>query len=122
MNNDEKKPPMTDLHRLTAKEHKPFSSIPRFAIMLVVYTQEKAKIKDLTHLLNLTDGNIDHHLGILEREGLIKKKDDSFSKTSVFDNRNNRKREKIVQKLFKNVETFVIINRIDLEVLKSKFV
>ncbi|MHA1982786.1 MAG: transcriptional regulator [Candidatus Hodarchaeales archaeon] len=80
MNNDEKKPPMTDLHRLTAKEHKPFSSIPRFAIMLVVYTQEKAKIKDLTHLLNLTDGNIDHHLGILEREGLIKKKMTVFPK------------------------------------------
>lgn len=80
MNNDEEKTPKKELHRLTAKEHKPFSSIPRFAIMLVLYTHEKAKIKDLAQLLNLTDGNIDHHIGILEREGLIKKQMTVFPK------------------------------------------
>jgi DNA-binding MarR family transcriptional regulator len=63
----------SEIQELTSKEHKPFSSIPRFAIMLILYGNETVRIKDLTGILNLTIGNLDHHLRILEKEELVKK-------------------------------------------------
>ena len=63
-----------DFKEITSEENKIFSVMPRFAIMLILHNYNSAKIKDLAKTLNLTPGNIDHHLRILEENNVIKKR------------------------------------------------
>lgn len=65
---------------LTAEKNKIFSVMPRFAIMLILNSNKRAKISDLAKTLNLTTGNLDHHLRALEEQNLIVKKMDLFQK------------------------------------------
>lgn len=69
-----------EFHILTSEENKIFSIIPRFTIMLILLHDRKAKIKDLVITLNLTPGNLDHHLRALEENGFIIKKAQIFSR------------------------------------------
>ena len=66
---------------LTSKNFKALSSQPRFTIMLLLYTHGIIRIKDLSVILNLSKGNLDHHLKLLEQEQLV------VRKSSVFPNR-----------------------------------
>ena len=69
-----------EFHILTSEENKIFSIMPRFTIMLILLHDKKAKIKDLTITLNLTPGNLDHHIRALEEIGLITKRAQIISK------------------------------------------
>ncbi len=46
----------------------------RLGIMIYLLTREKALFKEIQNVLELTPGNLDSHLKILEKEGLIKLK------------------------------------------------
>lgn len=75
---DEKKE--KKLKDLTSEENKIFSVMPRFALMLLLHSYRSVKIKDLSKTLDLTPGNIDHHLRILEENKLVVKKMQIFPK------------------------------------------
>lgn len=65
---------------LTSNQYKTFSSQPRFSIMLLLFTHEIIRTKDLSPLLNLSKGNLDHHLRILEQHQLVVKRIKIFPK------------------------------------------
>jgi DNA-binding MarR family transcriptional regulator len=80
MSKHENKDKNLNYHVLTSNEFKTFSSQPRFSIMLLLFTHESVRVKDLALLLNLSKGNLDHHLRILEQEKLIIKNVKIFPK------------------------------------------
>jgi len=49
-----------------------FSTQPRFSIMLLLYLHQKVGFTELQKLLELTPGNLDHHIRKLEEAGLVK--------------------------------------------------
>ena len=69
-----------EFHVLTSEENKIFSVMPRFTIMLILLHDKNVKIKDLSFTLNLTPGNLDHHIRTLEEKGFLIKKAQIFSK------------------------------------------
>lgn len=62
------------LSDLTSEENKIFSSLPRFTIMMILHSNKKAKITDLAKTLNLTSGNLEHHIKMLEEHKMIERK------------------------------------------------
>ncbi len=52
---------------------KPFSTSVRLTIMILLYIHQRINFTDLQKLLNLTPGNLDHHLRKLEQEGYIRR-------------------------------------------------
>jgi len=48
-----------------------FSDQPRFTIMFLLYLNRKIGTVELQRLLELTPGNLDHHLKTLEKANLI---------------------------------------------------
>lgn len=65
---------------LTSEEYKIFASLPRFTIMLILHSNKKAKITDLAKTLNLTSGNLEHHIKILEEHKMIERRMQLFKK------------------------------------------
>ncbi|MGY5879325.1 MAG: transcriptional regulator [Candidatus Thorarchaeota archaeon] len=61
---------MSDSLILSAEE-KVFQSQPRFSIMYLLFLKRKIGFIDMKHLLNLTPGNLDHHIRKLEAIGLV---------------------------------------------------
>lgn len=49
-----------------------FSAQHRFTIMLLLYLHKKAGFTELQKLLQLTPGNLDHHIRKLEEVGYVK--------------------------------------------------
>jgi DNA-binding MarR family transcriptional regulator len=49
------------------------------AIMLLLYTHEKAQFTTLQKLLGLTPGNLNHHLNRLEQAGFVERSKRLFS-------------------------------------------
>ena len=49
-----------------------FSAQQRFTIMLLLYLHKKAGFTELQKLLQLTPGNLDHHVRKLEEVGYVK--------------------------------------------------
>jgi DNA-binding MarR family transcriptional regulator len=49
-----------------------FSAQQRFTIMLLLYLHKKAGFTELQRLLQLTPGNLDHHVRRLEEAGYVK--------------------------------------------------
>ncbi len=49
-----------------------FSAQQRFTIMLLLYLHKKAGFTDVQKLLQLTPGNLDHHVRKLEEVGYVK--------------------------------------------------
>jgi DNA-binding MarR family transcriptional regulator len=49
-----------------------FSTQPRFSIMLLLYFHQKVGFTELQKLLELTPGNLDHHIRKLEGAGFVK--------------------------------------------------
>lgn len=49
-----------------------FSAQQRFTIMLVLYLHKRAGFTELQKLLQLTPGNLDHHVRKLEEAGYVK--------------------------------------------------
>ena len=64
--------------KINSEKNKIFSSLPRFTIMLILITNKKSKIIDLSKTLNFTSGNLDHHLKILEENKMLKKNSQLF--------------------------------------------
>ncbi len=52
---------------------KPFSTSIRLAIMILLFNHRKINFTELQKLLNLTPGNLDHHLKTLEKEEYIRR-------------------------------------------------
>lgn len=52
--------------------NKIFSASPRLTIMLVLYFHKRVKFTDLQRLLQLTPGNLDHHVRKLKKFGYVK--------------------------------------------------
>lgn len=48
-----------------------FSDQPRFTIMFLIYLNKTIGFTELQKLLNLTPGNLDHHIKMLEKAGCI---------------------------------------------------
>lgn len=53
-------------------EEKVFQSQPRFSIVYLLFLKRRVGFIQLKELLNLTPGNLDHHLKKLEDVGLVK--------------------------------------------------
>jgi DNA-binding MarR family transcriptional regulator len=49
-----------------------FSAQQRFTIMLLLYVHKRAGFTELQKLLQLTPGNLDHHVRKLEEAGYVK--------------------------------------------------
>ena len=49
-----------------------FSAQQRFTIMLLLYLHKKAGFTEVQRLLQLTPGNLDHHVRRLEEAGYVK--------------------------------------------------
>ena len=49
-----------------------FSAQQRFTIMLLLYLHKRAGFTELQKLLQLTPGNLDHHVRKLEEAGFVK--------------------------------------------------
>ena len=49
-----------------------FQSQPRFSIMYLLFLKRKVGFIELKELLNLTPGNLDHHIRTLEESGLVR--------------------------------------------------
>ncbi len=49
-----------------------FEALPRLTIMLILSLHRKAGILELRKLLQLTPGNLDHHIRKLEQAGYVK--------------------------------------------------
>ena len=49
-----------------------FSAQQRFTIMLILYLHKKAGFTEVQRLLQLTPGNLDHHIRRLEEAGYVK--------------------------------------------------
>jgi DNA-binding MarR family transcriptional regulator len=56
---------------ILSEEEKVFQSQPRFSIMYLLFLKRKIGFIDLKQLLNLTPGNLDHHIRKLEEIGLV---------------------------------------------------
>ncbi|OLS19584.1 MAG: hypothetical protein HeimC3_45340 [Candidatus Heimdallarchaeota archaeon LC_3] len=80
MNKQKKAKENLNYSDLTSNQYKTFSSQPRFSIMLLLFTHEIIRTKDLSQLLSLSKGNLDHHLRILEQNQLVSKKVKVFPK------------------------------------------
>ena len=57
-----------------------FSISIRFSIMLILYVHRRISFLNLQNLLNVTAGNLDHHLNKLIEEEYVDKKRIIFSK------------------------------------------
>jgi DNA-binding MarR family transcriptional regulator len=55
-----------------ARAREVFSALHRLTIMLLLYLHKKVGFTELQKLLQLTPGNLDHHLRKLEQVGYIK--------------------------------------------------
>ncbi|TFG28371.1 ArsR family transcriptional regulator [Candidatus Thorarchaeota archaeon] len=62
---------MSDSLNLSSEE-RVFQSQPRFSIMYLLFLKRKIGFIELKELLELTPGNLDHHLKKLEDAGLVK--------------------------------------------------
>lgn len=51
---------------------KPFSNPKRLALVLLIYLHGKMGFTDLQKLLDLTPGNLDHHLKALREIGIVR--------------------------------------------------
>ena len=51
-----------------------FSNQPCFTIMFLIYLNKEIGFTELRYLLNLTPGNLDHHIRKLENAGYVKTK------------------------------------------------
>ncbi len=49
-----------------------FSALPRLTIMLLIYLHKNVGFTELQKLLQLTPGNLDHHVRKLEQAGYVK--------------------------------------------------
>ena len=49
-----------------------FSALPRLTIMLLIYLHKKVGFTELQKLLQLTPGNLDHHVRRLKKAGYVK--------------------------------------------------
>jgi DNA-binding MarR family transcriptional regulator len=49
-----------------------FSAPQRMTIMFLLYLHRRVKFKDMQKLLNLTPGNLDHHVRKLKQTGYVK--------------------------------------------------
>lgn len=49
-----------------------FSAPHRLTIMLVLYLHKRVRFKDMQKLLQITPGNLDHHVRKLEQAGYVK--------------------------------------------------
>jgi len=49
-----------------------FSAPQRMAIMFLLYFHRRVKFKDMQRLLNITPGNLDHHVRKLKKTGCVK--------------------------------------------------
>lgn len=54
------------------KEGELFQALPRLTIMLLLYLHKKAGLTELRKLLQLTPGNLDHHVRKLQQAGYVK--------------------------------------------------
>jgi len=64
---------MTVTDSLTlSKEERVFQSQPRFSIMYLLFLKRKIGFIELSQLLGLTPGNLDHHIRKLEEASLIR--------------------------------------------------
>lgn len=54
------------------KEGELFQALPRLTIMLLLYLHKKAGLIELRKLLQLTPGNLDHHVRKLQQAGYVK--------------------------------------------------
>ncbi|TFG04609.1 MAG: ArsR family transcriptional regulator [Promethearchaeota archaeon] len=61
-----------DEARELLKEGKLFEALPRLTIMLLLYLHRKVGVSDLRKLLQLSPGNLDHHIRKLEDVGYVK--------------------------------------------------
>lgn len=57
---------------LPSEEEKIFQSQPRFSIMYLLFLKRRVGFIELKKLLDLTPGNLDHHIRKLEETGLVK--------------------------------------------------
>ena len=62
------------------KDNHSFSISIRFSIMLILYVHRRISFLNLQKLLNLTSGNLNHHLNKLVDENFIEQKKILFSK------------------------------------------
>ena len=53
-------------------ERRIFSAQQRFTIMLLLYLHKRAGFSELQELLQVTPGNLDHHIRKLEEVGYVK--------------------------------------------------
>lgn len=60
-----------------------FSISVRFSIMLLLYIHKKISFVEIQKLLNLTSGNLNHHLNKLIEKGYIDTKKMLFSKRPI---------------------------------------
>ena len=49
-----------------------FSEPHRLTIMLILYLHKRVKFKNMQKLLQITPGNLDHHVRKLEQDGYVK--------------------------------------------------
>ncbi|TFG10421.1 ArsR family transcriptional regulator [Candidatus Thorarchaeota archaeon] len=61
---------MTDSLNLSSEE-RVFQSQPRFSIMYLLFLKRKIGFIELKELLDLTPGNLDHHIKKLEETGFV---------------------------------------------------
>jgi len=57
---------------ILTEEEKVFQSQPRFSIIYLLFLKRRVGFLELTKLLGLTPGNLDHHLRKLEEAGFVK--------------------------------------------------
>lgn len=62
---------MTEPHEIL-KKGEIFSALPRLTIMLLLFLHRKVGFTEIQKLLQLTPGNLDHHLRKLKQAGYIK--------------------------------------------------
>jgi DNA-binding MarR family transcriptional regulator len=57
---------------ISSERSKTFHAQPRFSIMYLLFLRRRVGFTELRKLLDLSPGNLDHHLRKLEEAGLVK--------------------------------------------------